>query len=217
MNEVKEKDSAGKIISKKILILMIQYLLDNKEITPNVSKKDLDIKIDDLIKSTFIEEIQVSLTITEETYNLFEEQFNKGNNNMAIILASTYLEQLINEFYQEYLLYKKDFSKDECDSCLKSLKIKDKFGWFYKYSFNDSFNKKLYQYISLLFAKRNSIIHYIPEVELLVEEKEKNLHFDISLLKNNVDMITKELSKKSTEIFGNNLISQNICDRYYRD
>lgn len=217
MNNNKEENNVEKDILKLVLTCMITYLLDNKEITSDVSKKELNAKIDSLTNSNFIEEMQIVITINNETYKLFDEQFYKNNKNMAIILASTYLEQFINEFYQSYLLYKKNFSKVDCDNCLKTLKIKDKFGWFYKYSFEDNFDESLYKYICSLFAKRNLTIHYIPEIELLDEEKKEKIHFDFSQLKYNIDLITNKLTKKLNEIFENNQTAQIIYDKYCRD
>lgn len=155
-------------------------------------------------------DMRVLISIKESFNDSLFKAIHEKNFYLVAILSATIIEHIINEFYFEYL----PFSNTELEDILKTLSVKQKFGWLLELSFQNRLNSKLTSRILDICKARNKVAHYKPkEAEIFSNEIKKLLNSSLNI----IEELQNELLKIIIDSDDSYKIASAIVDQKYGD
>lgn len=161
-----DEKEIGEIIRDRFIPAIMQDLLLSDIITADSSKEEISEAILNFVNDEeSMKKVQLAIVMGDEFELAIENEIHLGRNSVAISLAGICLEHITNEFYNQVLIDKYDFSKQEYDSCMKSVTIKGKMTWLYKLVTSECISNDIIEKVNKICSERNRIVHYKPVIE----------------------------------------------------
>jgi len=185
-----EQDELQKEVCDAIMPSILKRLICNGVITQQSNKSDI---IKALSKEGLIQETLNSLYVRTTISGEFEESIEEALSNkrfyVALIMAGTCIEHILNELYYEILSNKYSLEQSETDAALRSLNIRDKCTWFFKIIANEEMNEELVANILSINSIRNSVVHYKDHAQTFEEWCDEDVNI-MRLINNNKSLLT---------------------------
>ena len=186
-----------------------------------ISKDDDLINIKKIVYdrySSSVDRITFKFIHTDSLENSVKLEIEHQNYQQAILLATTCVEHLLNDFYGQYYECVCKMSNRKIIDILKANGISEKTGGLFLITFNKQFPVDIEQQISLLKKKRNEFAHYKPKKihidslddDMQKDEDIKGIPKDSILI---IENLKNFLSKMEEELYPENLVAKEIFEK----
>lgn len=186
-----------------------------------ISKDDDLINIKKIVYdrcSSSVDRITFKFIHTDSLENSVKLEIEHQNYQQAILLATTCVEHLLNDFYGQYYECVCKMSNSKIIDILKANGISEKTGGLFLITFNKQFPVDIEQQISLLKKKRNEFAHYKPKkihIDSLDDDMQKDMEIEV-IAKDSIlviESLKKFLSKMEEELYPENLVAKEIFEK----
>ena len=186
-----------------------------------ISKDDDLINIKKIVYdrcSSSVDRITFKFIHTDSLENSVKLEIEHQNYQQAILLATTCIEHLLNDFYGRYYECVCKMSNSKIIDILKANGISEKTGGLFLITFNKQFPVDIEQQISLLKKKRNEFAHYKPKkihIDSLDDDMQKDMEIEV-IAKDSIlviESLKKFLSKMEEELYPENLVAKEIFEK----
>lgn len=168
--------------------------------------------------SSSVDRITFKFIHTDSLENSVKLEIEHQNYQQAILLATTCVEHLLNDFYGQYYECVCKMSNRKIIDILKANGISEKTGGLFLITFNKQFPVDVEQQISLLKKKRNEFAHYKPKkihIDSLDDDMQKDE--DIKAIAKDSILIIENLknflSEMEEELYPENLVAKEIFEK----
>lgn len=165
--------------------------------------------------SSSVDRITFKFIHTDSIENSVKLEIEHQNYQQAILLATTCIEHLLNDFYGQYYECVCKMSNSKINDVLKANGISEKIGGLFLITFNKQFPIDIEQQINLLKKKRNEFAHYKPK-RIQIDSLDDNMQKDVeiqTIAKDSISVIENLknfLSKMEDELYPENLLAKEI-------
>ena len=186
-----------------------------------ISKDDDLINIKKIVYdrcSSSVDRITFKFIHTDSLENSVKLEIEHQNYQQAILLATTCVEHLLNDFYGQYYECVCKMSNSKIIDILKANGISEKTGGLFLITFNKQFPVDIEQQISLLKKKRNEFAHYKPKkihIDSLDDDMQKDMEIEV-IAKDSIlviESLKNFLSKMEEELYPENLVAKEIFEK----
>ena len=136
----------------------------------------------------------------------------------AILLATTCIEHILNDFYWQYYENVCDLSNAKILELLKANGISEKTNGLFSITFNKTFPEDLAYQINLLKSKRNVFVHYKPKrvhIDSLDEDSKSDANIE-EIAKSSIGIINNLktfISNMEAELYPEYIVAQEIYSK----
>ena len=168
--------------------------------------------------SSSIDRVMFKFIHTDSLENSVKLEIEHENYQQAILLATTCVEHLLNDFYGQYYECVCKMSNSKIIDILKANGISEKTGGLFLITFNKQFPVDIEQQISLLKKKRNEFAHYKPKkihIDSLDDDMQKDMEIEV-IAKDSIlviESLKNFLSKMEEELYPENLVAKEIFEK----
>ena len=168
--------------------------------------------------SSSIDRVMFKFIHTDSLEKSVKLEIEHENYQQAILLATTCVEHLLNDFYGQYYECVCKMSNSKIIDILKANGISEKTGGLFLITFNKQFPVDIEQQISLLKKKRNEFAHYKPKkihIDSLDDDMQKDMEIEV-IAKDSIlviESLKKFLSKMEEELYPENLVAKEIFEK----
>jgi len=214
---LKKKDFSG--ISEMIYSVILFYLLEDNTIDDKMTNAEIWDKVKACDLTEYVKKIKFSISINSEFRDGIEYAISQEQYFIAVILAGTELEHILNQYYNEWFDLKKiERGKD----AIRALSFFDKCKWFFKISASKEIPSRLLEKLVRINKLRNDIIHYKTFTKLIDLGKQDTI---IEKIENELGLIEKLpeimvefeefLETTMCELFPNRRIAYDLYERMF--
>ncbi len=189
--------------------------------TGKISKDDPIDKVKSLLSSDpeykkRYEDITIVTTFTSGLIDSIQLELTHHHYNQAVILALTYIEHSLNEFYIDYMSNVLNMSNSQLEPLLKCNGISEKISGLFYLTFRENFPSQLKSSIETIKKCRNGFIHYkfhgVPLEEIDSDKIWENTKDIAQTSPTVLQELDEFLDSMEIKLYPNRKIAQDLVD-----
>jgi len=209
-------DIDEKKIINKVIPIIISALINDGLISDESTEKEVKEAVQAYIDSDNIDSWDMVITASDVLMETLEYAVDNNQYDASVTLTGIIVEQMINEFYNDVLIDKHNFSKTEYDSCMKVIPTKDKLTWLYRITTSESIDSETVSRIDNIRKARNDVVHYKPKRENInATIKWQNIPVDIDELLPLIDKLKRYFQECIYTIFPENKMAEELFEKFF--